>query len=322
MVRGVTSRSAVALTVVGVLSLTACGSSGTDGEPAAAAQEQTRTVTHALGTTEIVGEPERVVVLDTGELDAVVALGIIPVGAVRTDVSSELPGYLQDAGADPAEIAEVGTINEPDLERIAALEPDLILSNAVRHREIYDQLSAIAPTVLAEDVGDTWKENLLLDAEALGRRADAEELLAELEARAAEVGAQFGDPSALEVSVVRFVGAGSVRLYGEGSFIGTVLADAGFARPEVQRTPETFVEVGPEEIGQADGDLLFSAAYGDEGQSDLSGLTTGGLWQSLPAVQQGRSHAVDDDRWFLAIGPLGAGLVLDDLEEVAGQQPG
>ncbi|WP_369132171.1 ABC transporter substrate-binding protein [Modestobacter sp. I12A-02662] len=305
-----------------MLSLTACGSSsGAAEEPAAAAQEETRTVTHALGTTEIVGEPERVVVLDTGELDAVVALGITPVGAVRTDVSAELPGYLEDAGADPAEIAEVGTINEPDLERIAALEPDLILSNAVRHREIYDQLSAIAPTVLAEDVGDTWKENLLLDAEALGLTAEAEQLLSDLEARAVEVGAQFGDPAALEVSVVRFVGAGSVRLYGEGSFIGTVLADAGFSRPEVQRTPETFVEVGPEEISQADGDLLFSAAYGEDGQADLSGLTTGGLWQSLPVVQQGRAYPVDDDRWFLAIGPLGAGLVLDDLEEIAGRQP-
>jgi iron complex transport system substrate-binding protein len=121
---------------------------------------------------------------------------------------------------------------------------------------------------------------------------------------------------------VRFVGAGSVRLYGEGSFIGTVLADAGFARPELQRTPETFVEVGPEEIGQADGDLLFSAAYGEDGQTDLSGLTSGGLWQSLPVVQQGRAYAVDDDRWFLAIGPLGAGLVLDDLEEIAGRLPG
>src|SRR3712207_4825611 len=98
--------------VVGALSLSACGSSDPAAGTSAAAPEEARSVTHALGTTEIVGTPERVVVLDTGELDAVVALGVTPVGAVRTDVAAELPAYLADAGADPAAIAEVGTINE------------------------------------------------------------------------------------------------------------------------------------------------------------------------------------------------------------------
>jgi iron complex transport system substrate-binding protein len=39
-------------------------------------------------------------------------------------------------------------------------------------------------------------------------------------------------------------------------------------------------------------------------------------------VAEGRAFEVDDDRWYLAMGPLGAGLVLDDLEEVAGQLAG
>lgn len=301
------------------LTLAGCGGS----EPAAVADPsaaETRTVVHALGETEVEGVPERVVVLDTGELDTVLALGVTPVGAVRTDVSSGLPGYLEEGGADPAEIAEVGTIGEPDLEAIAALDPDLILSNTARHTELYDQLQAIAPTVMGEGVGETWKQNLLVYAEALGRQDEGAELLTEYRARAAEVGALFGDPAALEVSIVRFVGTGSARLYGEGSFIGTVLADAGLAHPEVQRTEETFVEVGPEEITQAEGDLLFYAAYGAEGESELAGLTSGGLWQSLPAVQRGDAVPVEDDRWFLAIGPLGAGLVLDDLTEVAEQR--
>jgi iron complex transport system substrate-binding protein len=305
--------AAVGLVVAG------CGSEdggpATQAEPTAAA----RTVEHALGTTEIEGTPERVVVLDTGELDAVLALGVTPVGAVRTDVSDALPAYIEDAGADPAEIANVGTIAEPDLEAIAALEPDLILSNAVRHTDVYEQLSAIAPTVFAEAIGETWKDNLRLAGEALALEDEAEELLAEHEARAAEVGALYGDPGAIEVSMVRFLDGSAVRLYGEGSFIGAVLADVGFARPELQRTPETFVEVGLEEIGRADGDLLFSAAYGEDGQAAAAQVTGGGLWQGLSAVQQGRAVEVDDDRWFLAIGPLGASLVLDDLERFAGQ---
>jgi len=312
------------LAVASGLVLAGCGSG--DGATTASAEtsaaEQVRTVEHAAGTTEVTGTPERVVVLDTGELDAVLALGVTPVGAVRTGVSDELPAYIEDAGVDPAAIENVGTIAEPALEEIAALEPDLILSNSVRHADIYDQLSAIAPTVFAEAIGETWEDNLRLAGEALGRTDEAEQLLTEYEARAAEVGALYGDPAATEVSMVRFLDGSAVRLYGEGSFIGDVLGDVGFARPEVQRTTETFVEVSPEQIGQADGDLVFSASYGDEGRTAAGQITSGGLWQGLSAVQQGRAFEVSDDRWFLAIGPLGAGLVLDDLEGFAQQLQG
>ncbi|WP_091323668.1 ABC transporter substrate-binding protein [Geodermatophilus ruber] len=311
-------RTALALAVG--LVLAGCGSD--DGGRGAEPTAGTRTVEHASGTTEIEGAPERVVVLDTGELDSVLALGVTPVGSVRTAVSDELPGYIQDAGVDPADIANVGTISEPDLEAIAALEPDLILSNMVRHADIYEQLAAIAPTVFAASVGEAWKDNLRLAGEALDRAEEAEELLAEYEQRAGEVGELYGDPAATEVSMVRFLDGSAVRLYGVGSFIGAVLADVGFARPELQRTQETFVEVSPENISQADGDLVFSAAYGADGQTAAGQITAGGLWQGIPAVQEGRAFEVDDDRWFLAIGPLGAGLVLDDLEEVAGRLQG
>ncbi|SNS99020.1 iron complex transport system substrate-binding protein [Geodermatophilus saharensis] len=319
MLWGRTGRGRGAGAVLAVAVLSGCGSTeaGAGSEAEAAPAEDTRTVEHAMGETEIAGEPERVVVLDTGELDATLALGVTPVGAVRTDVSDELPGFVTAAGADPADIAAVGTIAEPDLEAIAALEPDLILSNAVRHADVYEQLAGIAPTVFAEAIGESWQENLLLAGEALGRAEEAQELLDAHTARAEEVGARFGDPAATEVSVARFLDGTLVRLYGEGSFIGSVLADVGFARPPVQRTAETFVEVSPEQVTQADGDLLFYGAYGEEGATAAGEITGGPLWQSIPAVAQGRSVAVDDDRWFLGLGPLGAGLVLDDLEELA-----
>ncbi|WP_448611953.1 ABC transporter substrate-binding protein [Geodermatophilus sp. URMC 60] len=309
------------LAVASGLVLAGCGSAG-EGATASApstSAEEVRTVGHAMGTAEITGTPERVVVLDTGELDAVLALGVTPVGAVRTSVSDELPGFVAEAGVDPAGIENVGTIEEPDLEAIAALQPDLILSNVVRHEALHDQLEQIAPTVMAENVAVTWKDNLRLAGEALDRGDEAGRLLDDHEARADEVGALFGDPAATEVSVARFIDGSSVRLYGEGSFIGTVLADAGFARPPVQRVDDFFVEVSQEEVGQAGGDLLFYGAYGEDGQNALERVTGAGLWQGLPAVQGGRSFEVDDDRWFLGLGPLGAGLVLDDLERFAQQ---
>lgn len=295
------------LLVAGCGADTGDGAAADDTGPAA----ENRTVQHALGETVVEGTPERVVVLDTGELDAVLALGLTPVGSVRTDVSDALPAYIEDAGVDPADIANVGTIAEPDLEAVAALEPDLILSNAVRHTEIYDLLSQIAPTVFAESIGESWQESLLLDAEALGLTEQVEELLAQHDARAAEVGALFGDPAGTQVSIVRFLDGSAVRLYGEGSFIGAVLADVGFSRPELQRTGETFVELSLEEISRADGDLVFYSSYGEEGGAVVQQVTAGQLWQGMPAVQDGRAHEVSDDRWFL-----------DDLEQIAGPGAG
>jgi iron-siderophore transport system substrate-binding protein len=299
------------------LALTGCGGDEPADPAPTGPAAGSRSVQHALGEAVVAGTPERVVVLDTGELDAVLALGVPPVGSVRTGVSDELPAYIVDAGVDPADIADVGTIEEPDLEAIAALDPDLILTNRVRHEDLAEQLSAIAPTVYAEAIGETWRENLLLVAEALDRTAEAQRLLAGHDARAAEVGALVGDPADTEVSIVRFLDGSAVRLYGEGSFIGAVLADVGFARPPLQRTAETFVELSLEEISAADADLVFYSAYGEEGGAVVQQVTGGGLWQGMPSVREGRAHEVSDDRWFLAIGPLGADLVLDDLAEIA-----
>ncbi|MGH3565652.1 MAG: ABC transporter substrate-binding protein [Pseudonocardia sp.] len=120
-----------------------------------------RPITHAMGTTTVPTDPQRVVVLDIQELDVALSLGVIPVGATRTTVAEALPSFL--AGKAPAaKIVTVGTIAEPNLEAIAALQPDLILSSKFRHEDIYPQLSAIAPTVFAERTGDAWKVSFLL----------------------------------------------------------------------------------------------------------------------------------------------------------------
>ncbi|WP_341358394.1 iron-siderophore ABC transporter substrate-binding protein [Georgenia sp. M64] len=313
-----TTRTGRTLTIVAAAAaLAACGSGGeTAGSGTTTEAAETRTVEHAMGATEVPADVERVVVLDTGELDAVVSLGVTPVGAVTTDVSTSLVSYLED---ELAETEPVGTIGEPNLEAIAALEPDLILSNTVRHEDLYDEFSAIAPTVFAGDVGDTWKETLRLAGDALGEREQADELIADYEARAADVGGAVtgGDPAGTEVSVVRFL-PGQIRLYGEASFIGTVLADAGFGRPAVQQVPETFVEVSAEQISQADGDVVFTAVYGAPEDTAVADVTGGELWNRLTAVQAGNAHEVSDDTWMLGIGVTAANLVLNDIESILG----
>jgi len=291
------------------LSLSGCASSS---GAAAPAQEDTRTVETIRGPVEVPADPQRVVVLDLGELDSALALGVTPVGAVRAPVNSGLLSYLEDEAAG---IELVGEIGEPNLEQIAALEPDLVLGSELRVGEFYDQLAGIAPTVLTETVGVVWKENLAVHAAALGREEQAQELLEAYEQRAAEVGETVDD--AVTLSVVRFV-PGEIRLYARDSFIGTVLQDAGIARPAVQDVDEFDVVLSPEQMDQAAGDVIVVGTYGDPGETDGPAVLGGPLWQRLPAVQSGDVHEVDDDVWFLGTGVGAAQLVLDDLERLLG----
>ncbi|MEU7817328.1 iron-siderophore ABC transporter substrate-binding protein [Pseudonocardia sp. NPDC049154] len=270
-----------------------------------------RTVTHARGTTRIEARPTRVVVLDTGELDDVLALGVTPVGLASPD--GKVPAYLEPkvGGA-----GRLGTLDPLNLEAVAALKPDLILGSQLRVDQLYDRLTAIAPTVLSIRPGFPWKENLRLAAAALGEEQKAVDLLNAYQGRADEVRAALaGDPPT--ISLVRFM-PGRLRLYGNLSFIGVILHDVGLPRPPVQDIDELATEISEERIDQAAGDRIFYSSYGDPQTTGKNAVVNGDLWSRIPAVQSGRAQEVDDSVWFLGLGPTGANLVLDDLTRLLG----
>lgn len=302
------SMSAVVVLAV-ALALAACGGAGGgDGDASA----QTRTVEHAMGEAKVEGTPKRVVVLDTGELDSAMSLGVTPVGAVEAVEGLGLPSYLEGTG----EIENVGTIEEPNLEKIATLEPDLILSSKLRHEQIYDQLGQIAPTVFTETTGVTWKENFEKHAEAMNRSDQAKKVMAGYEDRIGRFKNALGDRlGETEVSVVRFL-PGETRIYQKESFIGTVLEDAGLPRPPSQDVDEfALLNVSEEQIPKMGGDAVFVTVYGAPEDSTEEKITSDPLWQKLEAVRQDRVYEVSDDLWMLGIGPTAANGVLDDLEK-------
>jgi iron complex transport system substrate-binding protein len=281
------NRACVAVAAAAAL-LGACAP-GPNATSAAGERGTTRTVQHAKGTAEVPANPQRVVVLDTGELDDTLALGVKPVGAVRVDVATDYLAYLGDQTAG---IEMVGTISEPNLEKIAALNPDLILSSTVRHEELYEELNEIAPTVLAPDLGDTWKDNFLLYAEALGKTEQAKQMVADFERRAAAVGDTIGEGKS--VSIVRFL-PGEIRLYSDKSFIGTVITDMGLKVPEAARGADTFAALSAEQITKANADYIYVSTYGPATNTDRVKVVGGPLWSRLSAVQQDRMYDLDDD---------------------------
>jgi iron complex transport system substrate-binding protein len=294
--------------VVTALALNACGSSADDtGETSA--QESTsvgtRSVKHVMGTTDVPVEPQRVVTLDTPQLDTALSLGITPVGSVQSDVATGFPEYLGDRTQG---IESVGTIEEPNLEAITALEPDLILSSSVRSEAIYEQLSQIAPTVLT-DYTDGWQAMFTTTADALGLAEEGAEAIAAYDARADEVGEAVG-ADGLTASIVRFL-PDETRIYGPETFSGSVLTDVGFTLPQLPYDEYSMAYVSAEQIDQADADVVFSTAYGDADATTKGSVTA--VWDFLEAVPD-CAFEVDDDEWMLGIGLLGAEVVLEDIE--------
>lgn len=303
------------------LLLAACGPAASPADPA---QEETgpattRTIEHAVDSTEVACAPQRVVTLGQGATEDALALGIKPVGAVDP-WGGKWYAYLADQTEG---IASVGSETEPNLETIASLNPDLILGSKLRHEAIYDQLKQIAPTVFTESIGKTWKENFQLHAQALCRDEAGAALLADWAARIADFKAQMGDRLDTEVSLVRFR-SGEVRIYTTG-FPGSILREAGLSRPEAQQVADwdadaqadpQVMNLSMEQIPLMDGDVMFymvSDWGNDEGSAIQAEWADHPLWQTLSVVQNDAVYPVNEEHWNLGGGIQAANHMLDDL---------
>lgn len=312
MIRRLTLAVSAVTTAVTLLAGVAAASTAPSDPPASApAPDGPHVVVHAMGETEVPADPQRVVVLDSSFLDSAVALGATPAGATEGFAGGGLPGYLPEDVLRSVEI--VGETNAPQLESIAALEPDLIIGAKVRHEDLYDELSQIAPTVFSESSGGNWSDQVLLTGDALGRVDDAQALLDEFAARAVAVGEAIGAPGQT-ATIVRFL-PDETRLYGPGSFSGSVLTAVGFDLGDKDWNEYSMALISTEQIELVDADVVFATTYG-------SGETTRpqfeALWETLDAVENDSQFDVRDDIWMTGIGVLGANLILDDLEAMLG----
>ncbi|SEP25393.1 iron-siderophore ABC transporter substrate-binding protein [Pseudomonas sp. Snoq117.2] len=283
----------------------------------AADGEFPRQVEHVVGSTLIPRQPQRVAVISTGQLDAALSLGVIPAGTTRVDNRELAPGYLRTALASRATeldaMVDLGSRQAPDLEALARLAPDLIVLNrTVLKAGGLELFSRIAPTVVARGTGGNWRPDFLVLADALGRRQQAERLLAELDRDLAGMTQRLGTqpPSAS----LLFSSGARLRLMGVDSFAGGLLQAMGVTRPAAQRFKGTSRDVSAELLDLADADWLF---YAEQGTA-LASLARQPLWPRLTAVRQSRAVRVDTDAFYLNAGPLAARQVIGTVAGALG----
>ncbi len=292
------------------LLLTACGSddpepSAGDPDPSddttAAGSAYPLTVEHKFGSTTIEEEPERVVSVGYTEQDTLLQLGVVPVGV--TDWYGDQPfatwPWAQELLGD-AEPEVLSLADGFQYERIAALEPDLIVgTNAGMTEEDYELLSAIAPTVTSVE-GSTqyfssWSDQTLQIARALGREAEGQALVDEVDQAHAAVAAEH--PEYADLTAVFSQGGpydDIMYVYPEG-LSTDFLTDLGFDYSDglEEYAPEvgSQAEISAENVDLIEADVVVFATESQEQFDELQGFATISL---LPAVAEGRTVYTDE----------------------------
>jgi iron complex transport system substrate-binding protein len=244
--------------LLAALALAACGSddpsttaTGTTGAKQSAGAEPGAfpvTIEHRYGSTTIDSEPQRVVVAGLREQDALLALGVDPVGT--TEWYGNHPGaifpWAKQALGDQPVPEKLGFTDGLQFEKIAALRPDLIIAiYSGLTREDYDKLSAIAPTVAQPkgevDWGSSWQEELTISGKAVGRPERAAQIEAETQ-RLLDETAKAHPEFAGRTGVVASTYNG-IYVYGPQDARSRFLGDLGFTYPQALR------DVGKDDFG-------------------------------------------------------------------------
>jgi iron complex transport system substrate-binding protein len=201
--------------------------------PEVAASAYPVTIAHKFGSTSITEYPERIVLVGLTDQDVLLALGIVPV-ATR-EWWGERPGAIFEWATDELGDAELPLVlpgTELNFEQIAELNPDVIVGlYAGITQEEYDTLSKIAPVVAqpAEypDWGIPWQDSTRTMGLIVGKSAEAETLIVDVEARFAairEEHPEFAD----QVGVVASAGESDYWAYSSLDPRGQFLTSLGF----------------------------------------------------------------------------------------------
>lgn len=275
-------RNAILLLVVASMALFAGACSSSNDSNSTAASEM-RTVQTDKGEVEIPVNPQRIV--SDYYLGEFLAVDVKPVIASPYALNNPYLDGLTD-GIEPMNI----TSAETTLEQFTAAKPDLIVTITEAD---YDKYSKIAPTVYIQDGKRSDEDTFRYVADLVGKSKEAEDYITafteKVDSKKEEIQNIVGDQtvSILEVWPQQIYTMGSHFARG-----GSILYDMwGLKAPEpIQSTmvdgDETYKVISLEALPEYAGDFVL---YGVLDGTDPAFVTSSNLWNSLPAVQNGKT---------------------------------
>lgn len=307
------------LTLALAATLAACSNSSnppaSEHKAATASQgTETLSLSSKAGDITIPAHVSRITVLDTNALNTIHELGADD-KVVALPKGTPLPAVLKEFN--DKKYQDVGTVKEPNLERIAASQPELILMNG-RMENLVDQIKQIAPTYFVEidynDQFNSFKQQTLNIASIVDKKAAAEQELAQLEQDIARIRQKTKGKTALVV----LVNNSKIAAYGPGSRFGNIHDLYGFtpADPSI-KVGLHGMAISHEFIAKKNPDYLFvidrGAAITDKTDGAKHVLDNDIINQSK-AAKAGHIVYLDSANWYLMNGGLGG--MKDMLKEV------
>lgn len=281
-------------------------------QTAAAQQIFPVTVNHLKGELTLKQKPQRVAVLDAQYLDQLAALDESPAGSVKAAFAEEdFPEYLESRLNG---ITVLGTYQEPNLEAILEMDPDLIICTEF-HEDIYDSLTKIADTVMLERNMD-WRDALETFAKINGKEAEAQEVITaykeKTERLAAELAAKLGDE---KVALIR-PRDNIIRIHTTSHRTAAVLyEDLGLQEPvQASTVTDTSFETSLEGLTEIDADHYFLVTDATFSQQ-VEDIQQSETWKSLKPVQNDHVYTVDSSLWIAYYGPIAINMVVDQIAE-------
>lgn len=252
---------------------------------------------HAGGITCIPNEPERIVTLsDQNALLPLLELGVRPVGSAGMRFSDGREGFRRIQAHDTAGIAFIGDYRTPDIELAAALQPDLIVTNAGLPK-IAERFASVAPVVQIDTAVQPLERALFQFANLVNRTDRALELERAFEQRVAEIETSFGDlRESTTVSLIAYGGGDVFGAIGPSQAYGMILRSLNPTRPEAERDLQEISQARSIETVLAhNADVMIQVVFDTEWAEphQYETLIALPLVQFLPVAQAGQIFAID-----------------------------
>ncbi len=303
-----------------------------------------RIVKHDMGETQVCGQPQKIVALSPHLLDLLLSLNRQPAGYAEVfpfhkgeyfdNPSQQIP-YLGDRIT--SQPMNLGNRNEPSLERLIKLKPDLIVGEVGNNRQAYKLLSQIAPTLLWDKrtAKGKWQQSIRQLAQAVGDENQAEAVIAAYNQRITAARAEFAPIVAAHPNLL-LLGANRLSsdmaiVTGKG-YLGELLEGLGFQfvsapiRGNIAQVTSVSVELLPQ-LGTADTIFILGHDLSPDRQNLNSVLNSqtsvikqewnnNAIAQTLKASKQNRVYFVTYYMWNGLNGPIGAELILNQLHQL------
>ncbi|URJ44875.1 iron-siderophore ABC transporter substrate-binding protein [Paenibacillus polymyxa] len=279
------------------------------------------TVKHNRGEITLNKPAQRVVVLEWTFTEDLIALGVQPVGNAD---NANYKVYVTPEAALDSNVVDVGTRNEPNLEAIAALKPDLIISNVDGNEAIYDQLKAIAPTIEYNlNDGNGYDHDKMVEifnsiAAALGKEDKAKQVLAELDQHYAEAKEKLGaagksDYHYILTQAFTSQNAASLRMFSDNSVVVATLAKIGMINDWKPSKVEQygFSTVGIEALSAVQNSNFIYIVQPDDNVFGEP-MKNNSVWNGLNFVKEKRTYSLSGTTWTFG-GPLSSKGLVDQV---------